>query len=54
MKLKEYFPFTKSYLHHEVTRGCKETGIKRIAITDRMGHECIHITYNYAHLFPLR
>ncbi len=69
------FPFTKSYLHNEMTRGAKETGVKRIslhslrhshisllidmgfsaiAIADRVGHESIDITYNYAHLFPSR
>lgn len=69
------FDFTKSYLHHEMTRGAKEAGIKRIAIhsirhsaisllidmgfsalaiADRVGHESINITYNYAHLFPSR
>ncbi len=26
------FPFTKSYLHNEMTRGAKETGVKRIAL----------------------
>ena len=67
------FPITKSYLHREMDRGCKETGVKRIrihdirhshvshlidmgfsatAIADRVGHESIDITYNYAHLFP--
>lgn len=69
------FPITKSYLHNEMTRGTKETGVKRIslhslrhsaisllidmgfsaiAIADRVGHESIDITYNYAHLFPSR
>lgn len=69
------FPFTKSYLHNEMSRGAKETGVKRIslhslrhshisllidmgfsaiAIADRVGHESIDITYNYAHLFPSR
>lgn len=69
------FTFTKSYLHHEMTRGSKQTGVKRIAIhslrhsaisllidmgfsalaiADRVGHESINITYNYAHLFPSR
>lgn len=69
------FDFTKSYLHHEMTRGAKEAGVKRIAIhsirhsaisllidmgfsalaiADRVGHESINITYNYAHLFPSR
>lgn len=28
------FPVTKSYLHHEMTRGAKEAGIKRIRIHD--------------------
>ena len=67
------FPFTKDYLHHEMDRGSKQTGVKRIrihdirhsaisllidmgfsaiAIADRVGHESIDITYNYAHLFP--
>ncbi|MCH5321319.1 MAG: site-specific integrase [Eubacterium sp.] len=67
------FEVTKSYLHHEMDRGAKEAGVKRIrihdlrhshislliemgysavAIADRVGHESINITYNYAHLFP--
>ena len=67
------FTFTKDYLHHEMNRGAKQAGIKRIrihdlrhsaisllidmgfsaiAIADRVGHESIDITYNYAHLFP--
>ncbi len=67
------FEITKSYLHHEMDRGAKAAGVKRIrihdlrhshisllielgysavAIADRVGHESIHITYNYAHLFP--
>ncbi len=67
------FTVTKSYLHHEMERGAKEAGVKRIrihdlrhshvsllidmgftatAIADRVGHESIEITYNYAHLFP--
>ena len=67
------FPVTKSYLHREMDRGAKESGVKRIrihdirhshvsllidmgfsatAIADRVGHESIDITYNYAHLFP--
>ena len=69
------FTVTKYYLHHEMDRGAKETGVKRIrihdirhshisllidmgftaiAIADRVGHESIDITYNYAHLFPSR
>ena len=67
------FEVTKSYLHHEMDRGSKQAGVKRIrihdlrhsyisllidmgysavAIADRVGHESIDITYNYAHLFP--
>ena len=26
------FPFTKSYLHHEIRRGCATSGVKRIRI----------------------
>jgi len=69
------FPVTKYYLNHEMKRGCKATGVKKIrihdlrhshisllidmgfsaiAIADRVGHESIDITYNYAHLFPSR
>lgn len=67
------FMFSKSYLHHEMDRGAKAAGVKRIrihdlrhshvahcielgfspvAIAERMGHEGINITYNYAHLYP--
>lgn len=67
------FHITKHYLKHEMERGCKASGVKRIrihdirhshislliemgysavAIADRVGHESINITYNYAHLFP--
>ena len=69
------FPVTKYYLLHEMERGSKAAGVKRIrihdirhshisllidmgftalAIADRVGHESIDITYNYAHLFPSR
>ena len=67
------FTVTKSYLHHEMNRGAKAAGVKRIrihdlrhshislliemgfsalAIAERVGHESIDITYQYAHLFP--
>ena len=67
------FTFSKSYLHHEMDRGAKVAGVKRIrihdlrhshvahcielgfspvAIAERMGHEGINITFNYAHLYP--
>ena len=29
-----------------------EMGFSAVAIADRVGHESINITYNYAHLFP--
>ena len=29
-----------------------EMGYSAVAIADRVGHESIDITYNYAHLFP--
>jgi integrase len=72
-KYDRIFMITKSYLHHEMDRGAKESGVKRIrihdlrhshislliemgfsavAISDRVGHESIDITYRYAHLFP--
>lgn len=67
------FQISKSYLHHEMDRGTKAAGVKRIpihsirhshisllidlgfsavAIANRVGHESIDITYNYAHMFP--
>ena len=67
------FPVTKSYLHHEMDRGAKAAGVKRIRIHDirhsaislliEMGfsalaiaasveHECIDITYRFAHMCP--
>ena len=72
-KKDRIFIVTKSYLHHEMDRGAKAAGVKRIrihdlrhshisllidmgfsavAIADRVGHESIDITYQYAHLFP--
>ena len=72
-KKDRIFTVTKSYLHHEMDRGAKVAGVKRIrihdlrhshisllidmgfsavAIADRVGHESIEITYQYAHLFP--
>ena len=35
------FPISKSYLHHEMERGVKESGVKRIKIHDlRHSHAC--------------
>ena len=33
-KKERIFPITKSYLHHEMDRGAKEAGVKRIRIHD--------------------
>ena len=67
------FDFSKHFLHHEMERGCKATGVKKIpvhglrhshvsllanmgwdvvSVAERMGHESIDITYEYAHMFP--
>lgn len=66
------FNFTKSHLHHEIDRGCRLSGVKRVRVHDlrhshiaylieqgffpvviaeRLGHESISITLNYAHLY---
>ena len=29
-----------------------DLGFSAVAIADRVGHESIDITYNYAHMFP--
>lgn len=34
------FPVTKHYLHHEMTRGCNKTGVKRIRIHDLRHSSC--------------
>ena len=34
------FVITKSYLHHEMDRGCKETGVKRIRVHDLRHSSC--------------
>jgi hypothetical protein len=31
---------------------CIELGFSPVAIAEKMGHEGISITYNYAHLYP--
>lgn len=67
------FTITKSGLYHEMDRGCRETGVKRIRVHDlrhshvsiliemgfsavdianRVGHESVKVTYQYAHMFP--
>lgn len=43
------FPFTKSYLHHEMNRGCEETGVKRIRIHDlRHSHVSLLIEMGFS------
>lgn len=40
------FNVTKSYLHHEMDRGCKESGVKRIRIHDLRHPYVKHTTKN--------
>lgn len=43
------FPFTKSYLFHEMKRGCKETGIKKIRVHDlRHSHVSLLIEMGFS------
>ena len=43
------FPFKKSYLHHEMNRGCNATGVKRIRIHDlRHSHCALLINLGYS------
>lgn len=72
-KTERLFALSKSFLYHEMRRGCNAAGTKVIrihdlrhshvsllielgysvsAIADRMGHEGVGITLNYAYLFP--
>lgn len=37
------FNVTKSYLHHEMDRGCKESGVKRIRIHDLRHSHAAHL-----------
>lgn len=42
------FPYTKSFLSHEMIRGCKKTGVKRIRIHDiRHSHASLLINQGY-------
>ena len=53
------FILTKSFLHHEMDRGCKETGVKRIRIHDlrhshvsmliEMGFSAVNIANRVGH-----
>lgn len=40
------FPVTKYYLHHEMERGCKETGVKKIRIHD-LRHSHVSLSQGY-------
>ena len=40
------FPVTKSYLAHEMIRGCKNTGVKKIRIHDIRHPYVKHTTKN--------
>ena len=43
------FPFTKERMHHEMTRGCKAAGVKRIRIHDlRHSHVSLLIDMGYS------
>ena len=43
------FPLTKSYLHHEMLRGCAESGVKRIRIHDlRHSHVSLLIDMGFS------
>jgi len=43
------FPISKHYLHHEMDRGCKETGVKRIRIHDiRHSHVSLLIDMGFS------
>ena len=45
------FPITKSYMHHEMDRGAKESGVKRIRIHDlRHSHISLLIDMNFTAL----
>ena len=40
------------FLRHSHVAHCIELGFSPVAIAERMGHEGISVTYNYAHLYP--
>ena len=43
------FPITKSYLHHEMDRGCKDVGVKRIRVHDiRHSHVSLLIEMGFS------
>ena len=45
------FTVTKSYMHHEMDRGCKESGVKRIRVHDlRHSHVSLLIEMGFSAL----
>ena len=40
------------FMRHSHVAHCIELGFSPVAIAERMGHEGINITFNYAHLYP--
>lgn len=42
-KSSRLFTISKSYLHHEMDRGCKESGVKRIRIHDLRHSHVAHL-----------
>lgn len=51
MFCQELFPVTKSYLHSEMTRGTKKSGIKRIRVHDlRHSHASMLIEEGFSAL----
>ena len=47
-----YVIFRFHELSHSAVSLLIDMGFSATAIADRVGHESIDITYNYAHLFP--
>ena len=41
-------------IRHSAVSLLIDMGFSATAIADRVGHESIEITYNYAHMFPSR
>ena len=51
--ISRFFRFVLIILYsHSHVAHCIELGFSPVAIADRMGHEGINITFNYAHLYP--
>lgn len=46
MPNERMFRFTKSYMEHEIVRGIKETGVKRIRLHD-LRHSHVSLSQGY-------